>query len=236
VAGIAGHARAALEITVARDDDAAATRALVEDGPLLAFSRHAGPADTLLFADEILSRFERRPSAVFKQALLGDPCIDILGHRLPHAVIDPDDREASEARIAAVTAQLDRRGVLLLFPEGANFTPERRRGAIEKLRRRGRRREAAAAEAMPRVLPPHPTGVQTALHANPAADVIFAAHTGLGLAAFPLELWREMPIGGTLRMRAWRVPAAEVPRDPDAQSEWLYGWWRRIDEWVAEQS
>ncbi len=60
--------------------------------------------------------------------------------------------------------------------------------------------------------------------------MIFAAHTGLGLAAFPRELWREMPIGRTLRTRMWLVPADERPTDPDSQVEWLYEWWKRVDQ------
>jgi len=35
-------------------------------------------------------------------------------------------------------------------------------------------------------------------------------------------------------MRWWRVPAAEVPRGEDAQVEWLYHWWARIDDWVDD--
>jgi hypothetical protein len=32
----------------------------------------------------------------------------------------------------------------------------------------------------------------------------------------------------------WLVRAADVPSDPEAQAEWLYAWWRRIEEWVEE--
>ena len=67
------------------------------------------------------------------------------------------------------------------------------------------------------------------------ADVIFGAHTGLGLAAFPREIWRRTPIGRTLRERMWLVPADERPDDPEAQVQWLYEWWHRIDDWVDSQ-
>ena len=235
VHGFAGQAIAALGLRVAPEHTPAATEALERSGPLLVFSRHAGPGDTILITDQLLSGFGRRPSVVFKEALVIDPCVDLLAHRLPHAVLDTSDREQCETQISAVTQQLDERGALLLFPEGGNFTRERRRSALAALRRKGHRREAAVAQQLPHVLPPHPTGVQTALEANPAADVIFAAHTGLGLAAYPREVWRHMPIGGTLRMRMWHVPAADVPRDPDAQTRWLYEWWERIDAWLAER-
>jgi 1-acyl-sn-glycerol-3-phosphate acyltransferase len=235
VHGIAGRALSALDITVAPEHPPEVVRALKADGPLLSFSRHAGPGDTVLIIDQLFSRFDRHPSVVFKEALAIDPSIDLLAHRLPHAVLDTSDRSECETEITRVTEQLDRRGVLLLFPEGGNFTPERRRSALRKLRRKGHRQEADIAQQMPHVLPPHPIGVQTALAANPSADVIFAAHTGLGLAAYPSQLWRHMPIGRTLRTRLWLVPATEIPRDCDEQEEWLYDWWQRIDEWIGEQ-
>jgi 1-acyl-sn-glycerol-3-phosphate acyltransferase len=233
--GLTGKALELLDVEVASESSEDANHALSEDGPLLFFSRHAGPGDTFLLTDRLLSTFDRRPSLVFRQELAIDPCVDLISHRLPHAVLDTSEREECEAKIKEVTALLGRRGALLLFPEGANFTPERRRGAFRKLRRKGRRREAAKAQQMTNVLPPHPTGALAALGSDPEADVIFAAHTGLGLAAYPGELWRDMPIGRTLRTRMWLVPAAERPTDPEAQVEWLYAWWKRLDEWIDGQ-
>ena len=64
---------------------------------------------------------------------------------------------------------------------------------------------------MPHVLPPQPSGTLAALSAARQADVVFAAHTGLGLAAYPGQFWRDMPIGRTLHTRMWLVPASDVP-------------------------
>jgi hypothetical protein len=121
-----------------------------------------------------------------------------------------------------------------LFPEGGNFTPERRRRAIRSLWRKGERRAAREAQRMSHVLPPRPSGLQAALRGREQAPVVFAAHTGLGLAAYPLELWRDAPIGGTLHTRMWLVPASEIPADPEQQILWLNEWWTRIDNWIDE--
>ena len=86
---------------------------------------------------------------------------------------------------------------------------------------------------MPHVLPPQPGGALAALSARPDADVVFAAHTGLGVAAYPRHFWREMPIGRTLHTRLWLVSAGEVPAGDDARVDWLYDWWNRVDEWIA---
>lgn len=223
-----------LDIDVRPELTTEARQALDSEGPLLFFSRHAGPGDTLLLIDQLL-RFDRLPSVVFKDTLAIDPCVDLIGHRLPHAILDTSDREESEARIEHVAATLAPRGVLVLFPEGGNFTVERRRRALRRLWRKGHKREARRASEMSNVMPPQPGGVLAAMRGNPGADVIFSAHTGLGLAAFPKELWRHTPIGGTLTARMWLAPADERPSDPDQQMDWLYGWWRRLDDWVKAE-
>jgi 1-acyl-sn-glycerol-3-phosphate acyltransferase len=235
VHGFASRWLALLDIDVPAQEPTEATRALESDRPLLFFSRHAGPGDTILLIDRLLTRFDRFPSVVFKQSVAIDPCVDLIGHRLPHAVLDTSDQQECEALIEKVANGLGSRGVLLLFPEGGNFTAERRRRAVRKLWRTGLRREAAQADRMSHVLPPRPTGALAALRGNPRADVIFAAHSGLGLAAFPREIWRETPLGKTFNTHMWLSPAAEHPLEPDAQVAWIYDWWKRLDEWIHEQ-
>jgi 1-acyl-sn-glycerol-3-phosphate acyltransferase len=235
VRGLAALALSLLDVDMSSDSAPDATAALGADKPLLIFSRHAGPGDTVLLIDQLLSRYARRPSVVFKETLTLDPSIDLIAHRLPHAVLDTDDPEECEARIERTAEKVGSRGALVLFPEGGNFTAKRRRDALSSLRRRGRRRAAAKGEDLAHVLPPKVPGAQAALRGSPEADVIFAAHTGLGLAAFPRELWRELPTGKTLRTRAWLVPASERPTDPDEQVTWLFDWWKRIDQWIDEQ-
>ncbi len=235
VHGLAQRALEVLGIEVVLEPSSDAARRFQADEPLLFFSRHAGPGDTLLLIDLLVTRFERLPSLVFKESLTIDPCVDLIGHRLPHAVVDTSDRQESEARIEAVARDLVDRGVLVLFPEGGNFTAERRDRATRKLWRTGRRREAASAEQMSHVLPPRPTGALAALRGDPGADVIFGVHTGLGLAAFGRDLWSQLPIGRTLKTRMWLTSAAERPREPEAQVEWLYDWWKHLDAWVEDQ-
>ena len=235
VGGLAARARELLDIALVTEPEPGAAEALAGDRPVLVFSRHAGPGDTVFVIDILITNFSRLPSVVFKDALALDPCVDLLGHRLPNAVLDKSDADECERRIADAAAQLGPRGALLLFPEGGNFTPERRRRSITKLWRKGMRDEAAAGEQMTNVLPPHPAGALAALRGHPDSDVIFAAHTGLGRAAFPGQLWRDPPIGRTLTAHMWRARPDERPDDPEAQVDWLYDWWKRIDGWVEAQ-
>lgn len=235
VHGFATRALELFRIEVATTGSAEAIGAMERDRPLLFFSRHAGPGDSLLLVDLLMTRYHRLPSVVFKDTLAIDPCVDLIGHRLPHAVLDTSEPEKCERLIAEVSGGLSPRGALLLFPEGGNYSPQRRRHALAKLRRKGQRREAEAGERMRHVLPPHPGGALAALRGNRDADVIFGAHSGLGLATFPAEMWRNPPVGRTLRTRMWLVPAAQRPDDAEELVAWLYSWWKRIDEWVEQQ-
>lgn len=234
--GLAAAGRRTLALDVNPELSTEAASALESDRPLIVLSRHAGPGDTLFIVDELMTRFRRRPSVVFKQSLALDPCIDVLAHRLPHAMLDPTDREQSEEIIEHITAELGPRGVLLLFPEGGNFTPERQRSALKRLHRRGRHRSAEQAESMPHVLPPQPSGTLAALRAGGGADVVLVAHTGLGLAAYPGQFLRDIPTARTLHTRMWLVSARELPATDDEQIAWLYDWWKRIDEWIDEHA
>jgi 1-acyl-sn-glycerol-3-phosphate acyltransferase len=235
VSGLSARARELLDIRVAPDTTSPAAAAMRRDGPLLFFSRHAGPGDTVLIIDLLMTTYDRLPSVVFKESLSLDPSIDLLGHRLPHAALNTSDPDDCERRIQEVSANLGERGVLVLFPEGGNLTAERRRASIGKLWRKGRHREAAAGEEMQHVLPPHPAGAVAALRGNQHCDVIFGAHTGLGLAAFPRELWNDPPVGRTLTTRMWHVPAEQRPQHPDEQVRWLYDWWGQLDDWLEAQ-
>jgi hypothetical protein len=88
------------------------------------------------------------------------------------------------------------------------------------------------AEAMRRLLLPCPAGVRAALRAAPHADVVFAAHTCPEHLNTVRDVRRYLPMGKSLYLRWWLVPAVDVPRDATEQTEWLYHWWETIDAWI----
>jgi hypothetical protein len=75
--------------------------------------------------------------------------------------------------------------------------------------------------------------VRAALSAAPHADVVLVAHTGLDHLLTLGDVWRELPEDKVLSLRWTFVPAAEVPREPQAQLDWLYAWWADMDAWIA---
>ncbi len=204
---------------------------------MVVLSRHAGPGDSFLLVHTLMDRDHlRRPRIVLKDVLQWDPVLDVYLNRLPNHFVSaaegPGD-SATEA-IADLARGMGEEDALLIFPEGANYSPARRWRAIQRLRARGLRRAAHRAEAMRHVLPPRPAGVNAALRAAPHADVVFVAHTGLEHLSTLRDLWRGLPVDKTLHLRWWFVPAAEVPREDTERTEWLYHWWETIDGWIDE--
>lgn len=207
------------------------------DNAMIVLSRHAGPGDSLLLMDTLMNRDHlRKPRVVMKDTMQADPVVDVYFHRLPAGFIDPTPAaggaDVVEQSIADLARDLDTEDALLIFPEGGNYTPQRRTRAIRKLRQRGHVAYADRAEDMRHVLPPKPGGVSAAMDAAPRADVVFVAHTGLEHIVSARDAWREIPVDKTLHLRWWFYAADEVPRDHDERLAWLYARWEDIDTWI----
>jgi 1-acyl-sn-glycerol-3-phosphate acyltransferase len=200
---------------------------------MVVLSRHAGPGDSLLLVRTLMDRDHlRRPRIVLKDTLQWDPLLDVYLNRLPNAFMTSGRKDMPQ-RVADLARDLGEEDALLIFPEGGNFTAGRRLKAIDRLRGKGMLEQASRAEQMQHLLPPRPGGVAAALEAAPHADVVFVGHTGLEHLSTAADLWDGLPMDSTVRLRWWFVPADEVPRERDAQEEWLYERWAEIDDWVA---
>ena len=202
---------------------------------MVVLSRHAGPGDSFLLVHTLMNRDHlRQPRIVLKDLLQLDPLIDVYLNRLPNHFVtaDPVAGVNSAEAIGELARDLGEEDALLIFPEGANFTPQRRFRAIQRLRDRKLVAAVRRAEAMRHVLPPRPAGVTAALRTAPHADVVFVAHTGLEHLSTVRDLWRGLPMDKTLHLLWWFVPAADVPRDQTTQTDWLYQWWETIDDWI----
>jgi 1-acyl-sn-glycerol-3-phosphate acyltransferase len=202
--------------------------------PEVVLCRHAGPGDSFILIQALVNWYDREPRIVLKDTLQWDPAIDVMLNRLPNRFIAPglSGGDSIEAQIGHLATGLDDNDVLVIFPEGRNFTPRRRIRAIERLRARGYEEMAARAERMHNVLAPQPGGMLAALDAAPDAGVIFVAHTGLDRMLTVADIWRELPMDKRLVMRFWSVPPEEVPEDREERIAWLYDWWAQIDKWI----
>jgi hypothetical protein len=207
--------------------------------PELVLCRHAGPGDSFILIHALVNWYDREPRIVLKDTLQWDPAVDVLLNRLPSRFIAPSPgagerpEQPIEERVGALAVGLDANDAFVIFPEGGNFTLNRRLRAIDRLRRLGLESMARRAERMRHVLAPRPGGLIAALDAAPDAGVIFVAHTGLDRMRTVADVWRELPMDKKLIMRWWSVDPHEIPTDRQERIDWLFDWWARIDRWIA---
>lgn len=206
-----------------------------QERPLVIMSRHAGPGDSFLLVHEVLSWAGRRPRIVLKSTLQLDPFIDVVLNRLPMRFVDPGrPGDGVLQAIAELSATMRPQDAFLIFPEGGNFTEERRERAIARLEAAGMAEEARRAAGLRYVLPPRPGGILTAIDANPHADVVLVAHTGLDALDSLRDVWASIPHHKVLHLVWWVVPAEQVLRgDHDTQVAALYDAWEYVDEWIG---
>ena len=129
--------------------------------PLLVFCRHAGPGDSFTLMYALMHWYGREPRVVLKETLAWDPMVGVLLSRLPSRFISarPAPGRDVETEVGELARNLDDNDAFVIFPEGGNFTPERRERAISRLNKLGLHRMAQRAEQMIHVLAPRPGGV-----------------------------------------------------------------------------
>jgi hypothetical protein len=150
-----------------------------QPGPVLVFSRHAGPGNSLMLVGTLMIAYDRHPRIVMLAKLQWEPLFDVMGNRLPNRFIrhDPKGSDRYVAAIGELARDLGDRDAFVLFPEGRDFTFRLRLRAIAHLRRKGFHRQADKAEVMRNVLPPRHRGPLAAITSAPRADTWCSWHT-----------------------------------------------------------
>jgi 1-acyl-sn-glycerol-3-phosphate acyltransferase len=207
----------------------------VGHGPVLVLIRHASTADTPLPVVLLNVRHGLRMRYVLKRELLWDPCLDLVGHRLPNVFVrrGSGDPQREAARVAGLARDLGPRDGVLIYPEGTRFSPAKRERALAVISERGELERLARVLMLRHVLPPRPAGVLALLAAAPAADVLVIAHTGFEDSSRFTNFWNGALVGQRIHVRLWRVPRREIPETVDARVAWLDDQWARIDDWIA---
>jgi 1-acyl-sn-glycerol-3-phosphate acyltransferase len=212
--------------------DSSDRTALSGTDPVLVLARHGGPGDSFALVHLLLTRYHRGVRIVLKDILQLDPLIDLLLNRLGCCFLPSPSGGGGDLteRLAHMTRGLGPDEALLLFPEGANWTPDRRQRAIRRLRRESKFDAARAATLMTNVLPPRPGGVFACIDARPGLDVVVVAHAGLDKVVRARQAWDQLPLTTPMKVRAW--PTAEVPANQDDRLAWLTLEWAVVDQWV----
>lgn len=210
---------------------------LAAEGPVLVLARHASVVDTLLAATLLSRPYGLRLRYVLKRELLWDPCLDIVGQRLPNAFVRRGSRDTAGdvAAVRALATDLGPRDGVMIFPEGTRATPSRRARALERLAASSAvsAEQLASARRLAHLLPPRVEGVLALLDAAPGADVVFLAHTGLDRVRSIGDLHRGGLVGQAIRVRVWRCARGTLPEDREGRVRWLSAQWQAMDDWVG---
>ncbi|HEY0521023.1 MAG TPA: 1-acyl-sn-glycerol-3-phosphate acyltransferase [Ilumatobacteraceae bacterium] len=202
----------------------------IRPGPAIMLCRHASLADSLVSAWVITSLAGLRPRYVLKRELLGDPCLDIVGNRLPNHFLDraaPDSGLELQA-LTRLASGMGERDIAVIFPEGTRASPAKRDRAMTKLRERDPGR-ADRLGGLQHLLPPRPAGSAALIAGSPDADVVIGWHVGFdGLDTFGGILRHLARRPAPVRFRARRVARADVPTG-DAFTEWIDAVWVQAD-------
>lgn len=206
------------------------------DGPFIALCRHASLADSIMSAWVFIAHSGLRPRYVLKQELRMDPCLDIVGHRLPNYFLDRSSvNVASELRgIEQMADGLGLGDIAVIFPEGTRANPVKRRRALERMRERSPDR-AEVLGSLRHLLPPKPAGAAALLNAVPTARIVTMWHTGFdGMDTFA-GIVRQL---GASAVKV-QVRIVEHHRSSVATGDGFVAWldqqWVTMDEMVSKQ-
>ena len=205
-------------------------------GPVLLFIRHVSPLDNIIPAVFVADRYGILLRWVLNRALLRDPCLDIVGNRLPNAFVrgETSDSQGEIARVRALAEGLGSRDGVAMYPEGALYTAARRERVVQRLAGSGDPVLAGRAARLRHVLPPRLGGSLALLEAAPGVDVVFCAHSGLERATRYGSIANGGAVGAEVRIRFWRVAARDIPAGRNERIAWLLDEWDRVDAFVAE--
>jgi 1-acyl-sn-glycerol-3-phosphate acyltransferase len=211
-----------------------AEEARLDQGPYLLLLRHVSVGDTVLPSTLVARPLRMRLRYVLKRELLWDPCLDVVGQRIPNVFVDrfSDDPAAEVRRVQVLSRDLGPRDGVYLCPEGTRFTEAKRARVMARLEQEGKQRLLEAARRFEAVLPPRLGGTLGLLEAAPEVDVVVGAHTGFEGTMSLARLWNGALVGRTIRVELWRVPREEIPEGRDAQTAWLLDQWRLVNDWV----
>jgi 1-acyl-sn-glycerol-3-phosphate acyltransferase len=208
---------------------------LLRNGPTILLVRHTSINDTILPIALITYPHNVRLRIVLKAELLFAPIVDAIGHRWPTAFIersstDPQ-RELDAVRLIAQGLHADE--TVMIFPEGTRYTAAKRAKLMDKIADKDPLLAGRAAE-LTHVLPLRLGGTNALIDAAPDADIVICAHTGYEQT----ERLEDFVNGGlyraAVRVKFWRIPAAQIPRNLDERAAFLHAQWRLVNQFVVE--
>lgn len=203
-------------------------------GPVIALCRHASLADSLVSAWLFGSQAGLRPRYVLKKELSYDPCLDIVGRRIPNYFIDRTSADTNTELdgIKAMARGMGANDVAVIFPEGTRANPMKRERLLNKMEQREGDRASRLRE-LRHMLPPKVAGASALFDAVPHGHVVVVWHVGFeGMDTF----------GGMIRQLSERSVNVHIAIEPHMRDSlvdqpigaWLDSVWLDIDAKVHD--
>lgn len=205
-------------------------------GRALIFMRHTSILDTMLPLSVIGRPFAKHVRYVMKREVLWNPCVDVVGHRIPTAFVrrggtrDNSDIE----QVMWIAENLGPEGIVIIYPEGTRFTEEKQKRRLENIQKNSPEL-LQRATSLQNVLPPHLGGSLALLSRKTNHDVAFCAHVGLEGAGQMSDWAGGALLDRTIRIKFFRIPSESVPLDEPERIDWLYQHWQEVDSWIEAQ-
>lgn len=205
-------------------------------GRVLIFMRHTSILDTMLPLSVIGHPLAKHVRYVMKREVLWNPCVDIVGHRIPTAFVRRGGtRDTSDIeQVLWIAENLGPEGVVIIYPEGTRYTPEKHAKRLEGIATNNPEL-IDRARSFQNVLPPHLGGSLALLSRKTDHDVAFCAHVGIEGAGKMSDWVGGALLDRTIRIRFVRVASESVPTDDAARIDWLYQHWQEVDSWIEAQ-
>ncbi len=204
-------------------------------GPIVMCSQHASMPDALIPV-WLLGRVGMRPRYVMKADLQLDPCLDIVGNRLPNHFVDrdPEDSESELALLEelAVGAGID--DACVIFPEGMIVSDAGRERAKSRI-------EASDPDRMALVRPlqilgpVRPSGTAALLRGAPDADLVLITHVGLESLQRLANAPARIPLDRPVRINVTRISRSDIP-DGEEFKPWLDARWAECDRQLVRRA
>ena len=200
-------------------------------GPAILVARHASIADTVLPITLYAAPHDVRLRYVLKRELLWDPCLDIVGNRLPNVFIERGTGDPQQAAlVVALIQNLEPNGGVLIYPEGTRHTPAKREVQLARHQHDSERLQQL--ERWPDLLPPRMGGVRGLFTNNPGLDALFCAHVGFEGSTDVRSLISGAWMDTRVQVEFWRVPFADLPTEPDDVQPFMFSQWDRMQQTI----
>lgn len=206
----------------------------LEGNAAILLPRHTSIGDTVLPMSFYAIPKAFRVRYVLKRELLMDPCLDIVGNRLPNVFLNrvAEDMGPELSALSTLAATASEQETLIIYMEGTRFSTAKRQRLLESFQKKNDQKALRNAEQWTHLLPIRPAGALALMAGAPDKDLVFFAHSGFEKSSSFASLFNGGWMDTTVKLKFWRIPASSIPADDAGRRELLINQWHRMQDEV----